>query len=312
MPGPRMKVVKRARAMRRLLRELGTAKKPLTLRKEAQRESRRVPRWLRKHAKTMPELRRLSRQINACTSAALCGSGACPRCVGTAQEWLARAGARFLRQNDDLGDWKLLSWVPPGQDGSLDVPAKKRWFERELRSAGVTTAIGGIDVSWNVDKRGVLFPHRSGWTLQLWAVVRETECNRAELQLKKRRPADDEVPRPVHATIFDGKARGLAYTLKPNFVVRETILASRAGSEDPCRNTRHDDLTVDMKRELYPALHLAGIQSRLVLLGCQLRWTRKGPRIQLRRRLKDPESVFSERPPGTSEKRLLSRIVGTR
>lgn len=263
------------------LRESG---KRIRLLPHAKKEIKTVQRFLRKYGGKSTRLGRISRRVNACSEAHPCHSGACPRCTGEVQSWFARAGAKFLRANPDLGPWHTLSWVPPGQDGCLDLQAHKRRFERQLRAAGVTMAISGIDLSWNVDKRGNLIPHRTGWVVQLWAVIRTVEAEKASAGLRALGKPDDQVPHPVRIAPFDGSREGLAYALKPNFVQRQTVLAERNDTGKLCRNTRQDDLTVATKLELYPALDRAGVFNRVVMIGCQLRWIRKGPRIRLRKR----------------------------
>lgn len=243
------------------------------------------PRWLRKHAPTSPALLDIKRRADSCSMKAPCCCGACPRCIGRVQRWLSQAGSVFIAANPDLGPWKALSWVPGGQaTHSFDLATWKRWFERHLRAVGLTVAIGGIDVSWNVDKRENPKPrHREGWAVQVWVVVRAAEANAAKKRLKKVAPNDAEIRRPIRCPDFDGRKRGWRYALKPNFDQRETYDGKRRSTGKPQRDTRLSNLTVAQKKELYPALGRAGIFGRVILIGAQIRWTNKGPAICRRR-----------------------------
>ena len=97
-----------------------------------------------------------------------------------------------------------------------------------------------------------------------------------------------EIPRPVKVKEWDGDKKALRYILKPNFWRRNANdyaqrYNKRSGTMRSCRDTDHQHLKSNQKRELLIHLDDIGMQSRLLMRWCQLLNKKpSGPTIMLR------------------------------
>jgi hypothetical protein len=161
----------------------------------------------------------------------------------------------------------------------LILDANKK-IQAILKRAGITTFVGGIDISANEDEAGEIHPH---FQIQSWILVLTQEVRRVETKLRASFPKTDTTPRPVKIKEWDGNLAALGYALKNTFDRRVSYHreASEDGSQHACRNTRDRPLRVEQEIELVIALDRAGLHARLHLGGCRVVRTARGPEIRM-------------------------------
>ncbi|GEO17782.1 hypothetical protein [Microvirga aerophila] len=169
--------------------------------------------------------------------------------------------------------------IPVGQLTPEHIHTAKKKIQTILSKAGITTFIGGIDLSANEDENGAFEPY---YQIQSWISAPTEQIRHAERQLRKLFPRSEYTPRPVKILPWDGNPAAIVYTLKSTFVRRVSYdrAASDDGSRHACRNTRDRPLRVEQEIELMIALDRAGLHSRLLLGGCRVVRTVNGPMIR--------------------------------
>ncbi|MCG5249062.1 hypothetical protein [Methylorubrum extorquens] len=230
---------------------------------------------LRKHAAGDPELLRIATALSRCNRRHRCLHPACPQCGRALQRLLVRIIARFLKAHANLGPWRVLSVILPVRPGGTEIEFAEAWdrYAALLRQAGLTRGVFGLDFSFNEDDRRALAdadrfePHAC---VHLYGLAPAAEVKAAVPQLKQLLPTTDAVRRPVRSTPFDGDLAAVAYSFKPDFVRRQTILKDKVGRANPVRNTRDRPLTVEQQIPLVQALEGAGLNGRIMLLGLSM------------------------------------------
>jgi hypothetical protein len=157
--------------------------------------------------------------------------------------------------------------------------AKKK-TEAILRRVGITTFIGGTDISANEYETGEVDPH---FQIQSWILAPTHEVRKAETKLRAAFPRTDTTPRPIKIKMWDGNLAALGYALKNTFVRRVSYRreASKDGFKHACRNTRDRPLRVEQHIELLIALDRVGLHARLHLSECRVVRTVSGPMIRM-------------------------------
>jgi hypothetical protein len=211
-------------------------------------------------------------------------SGGCPECGRAYTRWFVSSADTLLQEHG--GEIAVLSLVhadlsvPVGELTPEHLNKAKRKIQKILTKAGVTTFIGGIDVSANEDETGEVEPY---YQIQTWILAPMDQVKVAERKLRKSFPRTKATPRPVKIQAWDGNIRALAYSLKNIFDRRVSYLrkTSEDGSQHRCRNTRDRSLRVEQHIELAITLDRAGLHARLHLGGCRVVRTTDGPMIRL-------------------------------
>lgn len=254
----------------------GRDKRPPTRPRDAKAAARKLVKRLRKHAGGDSNLLRIAAALSRCNRRHRCLHPACPQCGGRAlQHLMVRTTGRFLHANPELGPWRVLSIILPSRLGATETEFAEAWdrYAALLQQAGLTRGVFGLDLSFNEDDRRSLpdverfEPHAC---VHLYGLAPAAEVEAAVPRLKRLVPATDAVRRPVRSTPFDGDLAAVAYSFKPDFVRRQTILQDKQGRANPVRNTRDRPLTVEQQIRLVQALERAGLNGRIMLLGLSM------------------------------------------
>ena len=222
--------------------------------------------------------------IEGCRPGRSCHSDACPMCRRAEQRWFVGAMQKLLQAVD--GELATISIIPSvrirGGDDLVHMRRQVRKAVQEIHDvvaqAGLSWAIGGIDVSRNiyqehpaaVGKKGKFRPF---WQLHLYAFAPFDEAQLAKSKLKEplARSAATKVPLRVAPKPYDGHPAALAYGLKSDFTRRFSIPAHEGDDGQKVRrNTRDKPLTVEEKVQLAVMLHMLGPGGRLFLHGVDL------------------------------------------
>ena len=153
--------------------------------------------------------------------------------------------------------------------------------------AGITFAVGGIDISVNQARRSRRSSKSPDWRpepriqLHLWAICLESNVRAAEAEIRRTFGRSTTVHRPVLIGRFDGDRRGYAYALKTSFIRRIAIaqqsrpVVDNNGSVswhavERQRNTRTKGLTRAQFAEVAQVLELLRFDRRLFLIGAEV------------------------------------------
>ena len=253
----------------------GRKKRPPTRPRDVKAAARKLVKRLRKHAAGDPELLRIATALSRCNRRHRCLHPACPQCGRAVQRLMVRTTGRFLHANPELGPWRVLSIILPVRPGATEIEFAEAWdcYAALLQEAGLTRGVFGLDLSFNEDDRRALpdadrfEPHAC---VHLYGLAPAAEVEAAVPRLKRLVPATDAVRRPVRSTPFDGDLAAVAYSFKPDFARRQTILQDKPGRANPVRNTRDRPLTVEQQIPLVQALERAGLNGRIMLLGLSM------------------------------------------
>lgn len=253
----------------------GRDKRPPTRPRDVKAAARKLVKRLRKHAGDDPELLRIATALSRCNRLHRCLHPACPQCGRALQRLMVRIIVRFLRAHAYLGPWRVLSIILPVRPGATEIDLVEAWdrYAALLQEAGLTRGVFGLDLSFNEDDRRSLpdadrfEPHPC---VHLYGLAPAAEVGAVLPRLKRLVPATDAVRRPVRSTPFDGDLAAVAYSFKPDFVRRQTILQDKQGRANPVRNTRDRPLTVEQQIRLVQALDRAGLNGRIMLLGLSM------------------------------------------
>lgn len=253
----------------------GRKKRPPTRPRDVKAAARKLVKRLRKHAAGNPELLRIATALSRCNRRHRCLHPACPQCGRALQRLMVRIIGRFLQAHPELGPWRVLSLILPVRPGATEIEFAEAWdcYAPLLQEAGLTRGVFGLDLSFNEDDRRALpdadrfEPHAC---VHLYGLAPAAEVEAAVPRLKRLVPATDAVRRPVRSTPFDGDLAAVAYSFKPDFARRQTILKDKPGRANPVRNTRDRPLTVEQQIRLVQALDRAGQNGRIMLLGLSM------------------------------------------
>ena len=234
---------------------------------------------------------------------------ACPLCRRAEQAWFVGAMQNLLQRADGDGDSQsrsgvelaTISIIPSvrirGGDDLVHLRRQVRMAVREIHQvveqAGLSWAVGGIDVSRNIyqehptaiGKKGKFQPF---WQVHAYLFAPFVEAQLARSKLKQMFPASKvtKVPIRISTKPYDGHPAALAYALKPQFFRRFSVTAyfnDEGERED--RNTRVKPLVIEEKVQLAVMLHMLGPWGRLFLHNVEIHTDMKGePVLQLARK----------------------------
>jgi hypothetical protein len=169
--------------------------------------------------------------------------------------------------------------MPPHDSGEIDFAVEQARYTLLLRQAGITLGAFGLDLSFNEDDRRALAladrfePHAC---VHVYGLAPAAQIEAALLMLKRLAPATAIVRRPVKRRRFNGNPAGLAYSHKPGFARRLTILKLNQQRGKLVRTTRDRPLTVVQEIQAVRALARAGLAGRILLLGLRFGTDPKG------------------------------------
>jgi hypothetical protein len=189
--------------------------------KIAQEQQKRI-RFLFKHGRNDPELEAVAKRLESCRPRRRCLSGACLLCGRLLQRWFVRASKPFITKHLETkkGDLIAISIVPPDSMGapghlkSVSITNLQRRMKYALAKAGIDVAIGGIDFSFNEDRKGKYEPFCSP---HLYVITATRKKNRLKKDLIKLFRKTLMTPRPIKITPFRNRAYRRSYALKTHF-----------------------------------------------------------------------------------------------
>jgi hypothetical protein len=239
--------------------------------REVKIAARKLVKRLRNHADGDPEILRIAAVLDRCDRRHRCLHPACPQCGRALQRTFVQALDRFIQANEHLGPWVMLSLIlPPAETGEINFEIERARYSAVLREAGLTLGMFGLDLSFNEDDRRAL-PEAERFAshpcVHLYGIAPAAQVEAVLPTLKRLAPATAIVRRPVRRKQFDGNPAALAYSHKPSFARRLTILRDDPKRVSPVRTTRDRFLTVEQQIRAVRALGRAGLTGRIVLLG---------------------------------------------
>lgn len=145
----------------------------------------------------------------------------------------------------------------------------ERRIRTALTTAGIKTAVIGVDFSFNEDREGRFAPH---WLIHLRVIVPKLLSKASVDRVRRQLPKSRRIPKPFRSAVFNGDLAGLAYSMKPNFERRQSYTQRKLTAERArvCRNTRARPLTGRHVVELAIYLDRIGLRRRLILHGARL------------------------------------------
>ena len=129
-------------------------------------ELRRRIKFLRKHQQSNPIIEAIADRLSSCQRNSRCCSGACPECGKLLQRWFVRKSKSLIRDIIDKDDHDLVAItiipiypaIQPGQLSVFSIVNFQRTLKYALDKIGLAVALGGIDFSFNEDKKGKYQP----------------------------------------------------------------------------------------------------------------------------------------------------------
>jgi hypothetical protein len=248
---------------------------------EATEERERRARFLKMHARDVPNAGLIADRLNECSPQERCGSGACPWCGRAFQRFNVREGKRLLEaEAPGLIGISAVSLVlaplpPEGALSQLSIKSLQDGVKKVLRANGVKLALGGLDLSYNEHRDHRFAPH---WAPQYWLLLPTSNRHRWEPALRSLSPSSDVVPRPLKILRWDRDLAALGYALKTRFKRRESYEHERPYRDGTriCRNTRSLPLRAKERLELFQFLDQVGLAARVFLLGARPTRTEAG------------------------------------
>jgi hypothetical protein len=243
--------------------------------------------FLRRWGPSNLVLQRIAARMASCKRHQHCLGAACPVCgrafqrayVLLGQEALVRAGY----EPDDL---KFVSLVHDGwriERGRLcqeRVLTVLRNMQYHVAGANLSLFIGGLDLSANWQQTNKSTSH---YQLQLAGIAGSSDWDYVNDHLRECFPKTETVRRPIRIEDFDGGDEALAYTVKPDFVGRESYLDLNLNRDDrgPSVNTRGRPLRVQERIEVMAMLDELGLAKRQFLRGARFVRSEEGIRITI-------------------------------
>ena len=256
---------------------------------------------LRRFAKDHQNFRRgalaLATELELCEPGHRCMSAACPECHRAYKRWFLRACRGLLRSLslEDHGDLTFITIVPGekvpigalDRNGSDVFAVFNEKMIQSLKLAGVTFAVGGIDLSVNEDKHERFQPH---YNMHAHLLVKTAEYKTAKPKLDAIYPNSDQVYRSVVGIPYDGKLEALGYMLKRfgmrQSYLQETIVPDGNMVEKP--RSRSRPLRGSECLETSLSLHASDFSSLIILLGAAIDTSMSRPTMQLEPEEPDP------------------------
>jgi hypothetical protein len=221
--------------------------------------------FLRIHAKTEPALNQIANCIEACFPKSRCLSGACVQCGRLLQRQYVRHARRLIKNAfSKKGNLISISAVPtsqivrPGELNSFSTATFQRHIKEALKFAGIKSAIGAIDYSFNEDKENewppFICPH-------VYLITSADSKARIKKLLSQRFKKLDAVSRPVFMRAFHPSNYCISYSYKTTFDRRISYY------KDNVRDTSYSTLLVHQRIELFRHLHANSLGARIIFLG---------------------------------------------
>ncbi|ABY28680.1 hypothetical protein [Methylorubrum extorquens] len=251
----------------------GRRKRPCQTAAEAAVERLRLVQRLRRYSARVDfNARAVADRLERCCPDFRCRSGACPECARAWQRWFTVATQDFLAHATPTGSQGMIlspvhetGIVEPGEGlPPAALRSVKSVVHDALTAAGLTTAVVGIDVSFNEHLTADFRPH---WCLHPRVFVPGALTASAVRTLRTHFPPSELIPRPLKVAAFDGNPAGIAYGMKPAFGRRQSYEQTKptATGTRQCRNTRGRPLRGDEAVELAIFLDAVGLRQRLIL-----------------------------------------------
>src|SRR6266446_4300813 len=125
------------------------------------KERLRRIKFLRKHSTTNPQALNVADRLESCEPKHRCLSGACPECGRLLQRWFVRRSKKLIAEHIDKQEHELVAisivphdpMVQPGQLHTIDIVNLQRRLKYALEAVGIGVALGGIDFSFNQDRK---------------------------------------------------------------------------------------------------------------------------------------------------------------
>ncbi|WP_342147994.1 hypothetical protein [Methylorubrum sp. SB2] len=250
----------------------GKRQRPAARPRDVKAAARKLKKRLIKHGSASPHLLDIANALGRCDRRHRCLHPACPQCGRAVQRTFVRALYRFIEAHEHLGPWVMLSLILPPLDpeGEIDFVAERARYTAVLRRAGLRLGAFGLDLSFNEDDRRTLpeadrfAPHPC---VHIYGIAPAAHVEAALPKLRRLVPATNMVCRPIRRKRFNGDPAAFAYSHKPRFTRRLTILRDDPRRASPVRTTRDRVLTVEQEIRAVRALARAGLTGRIVLLG---------------------------------------------
>lgn len=243
-----------------------------TAAKAAVERLRMVQRLRRYSAHVDFNARAVADRLERCCPEFRCMSGACPECARAWQRWFTGATQHFLAHATPAGSQGTIlspvhatGIVEQGKGLPSAALHKVKSVVRDaLIAAGPTTAVVGIDVSFNEHLTADFRPH---WCLHPRVFVPGALKASEVKTLRTHFPPSDLIPRPLKVAAFNGNPAGIAYGMKPAFGRRQSYEQTKptATGTRECRNTRGRPLRGTETVELAVFLNAVGLRQRLIL-----------------------------------------------
>jgi hypothetical protein len=238
----------------------------------------RLIKFFRKHQNSGPLFKYIADRLVSCDKGNRCCSGACPECGRLLQRSFVRKSKHLIRNTLDKDDHQLVAItiipakpiIRPRNLHTLDISKLNnmcRSLKRALAKAGIETAIGAIDFSYNEDKEGKYEPFCSAHYYVITSVANQARVKKI---LKQFFPAKRRIPRPVKISPFKNSRLRRSYAFKLQFNRRigiDTVKSMADGTIRKCRNTSRQRLRVTERLELFGYLDQIGFAERFIFLG---------------------------------------------
>jgi hypothetical protein len=253
--------------------------------KYQRKERRRRIRFLRKHEAYNGLAKSIAHRLALCERYDRCCSGACPACSHLLQRRFVGKSKSLIRDKIDKPDHRLvaISIIPSdlnirlGDLHTLSLDNLLRRLKYALDQAGVTIAIGGIDFSYNEDRKG---RYRPFWSPHFYLITSITNKRRVGRILKTFFKETKSIPRPIKIPDFDNSEERRSYAFKNVFKRRIGKKDKKRPDGRTCRNTSKDKLRAAERLELFTFLGQAGFASRFIFRN--VKPSIKGTEVTLR------------------------------
>lgn len=268
-------------------------------------ERQKLVRWLNRKGKLLsrPAARAIAARMAQCKPLQRCLSGACPECSSGLQRALVEASNAHRWERGKEGpkskvitlvakgcrfDSSKLQEDPVGAATSTGVLVDR--LVKAIRHHLGIVMVGAIDLSFNVDTRlkyelCFLPAFKSHWRPHLQVHLSADLWDEIEEDVREEFTRADQIPKPVVAKDLDLNPQADAYLIKRLWEPghrgrRETYVNRKISTLFPQAETRTAKLRVHERLDQLIFLNELGLSRRLVLIGCRLKMTPKGPRIR--------------------------------
>ena len=139
--------------------------------------------FFQKYGKRDPLANIVAKRLKSCGQGQRCLCGACPECGRLLQRWFVRKSKGFISiylatRGDELIAINIVPPEPivgPGKLDTFSIVDLHRRIKYALEKAGIGLAIGGVDFSFNEDRKGKYDPF---WCPHLYIITTIGNKNR--------------------------------------------------------------------------------------------------------------------------------------